>query len=142
MGAVLAVLVVATSLLAAPTNEPSDDVALVSRITFELDLSTFSRQRTILTRKYPRLDWSTDGCSAPVVGSEGRTFDFRIPCARHDFAYRNFTALGVLDDSLRARIDDQFRKDLYKSCERQLRTRRVRCVAWAELFVEVVRRVG
>jgi hypothetical protein len=142
MGAVLAVLVAATSLLAAPMNEPSDDVSLVSRITFDMDLTAFSRQRTILARKYPRLDWSTDGCSAPVVGSEGRTFNFRIPCARHDFAYRNFTRLGVLDESLRARIDDQFRKDLYRSCERQLRTRRVRCVAWAEFFVEVVRRVG
>ena len=142
MGAVVAVLVVATSLLAAPANDLSDDVANISRITFDLDLATFARQRSTLARKYPQLDWTTDGCSAPVVGSEGRTFDFRIPCARHDFAYRNFAALGVLDETLRARIDDQFRKDLYKSCERQLRTRRVRCVAWAEIFVEVVRRVG
>ena len=142
MGAVLAVLVVATSLLAAPSLDVADDVAFVSRITFETDLTAFARQRSMLARTYPHLDWSTDGCSAPIVGSEGRTFDFRIPCARHDFAYRNFTALGVLDETLRARIDDQFRRDLYRSCERQVRTRRVRCVAWAELFVEVVRRVG
>ena len=142
MGAVLAVLVAATSLLAAPSLDVSDDIAFVSRITFETDLTTFARQRSMLARTNPHLDWSTDGCSAPIVGSEGRTFDFRIPCARHDFAYRNFTALGVLDETLRARIDDQFRRDLYRSCERQVRTRRVRCVAWAELFVEVVRRVG
>ena len=142
MGAVLAVLVAAASILAAPLNNDSDTRALVARIAFDLDLNTFARQRSTLARSHPELDWTTDGCSAPVVGSEGRTFDFRIPCARHDFAYRNFTALGILDETLRARIDDQFRKDLYRSCERQLRTRRIRCVAWAELFVEVVRRVG
>lgn len=142
MGAVLAVLVAAASVLAAPSISESDQQSLVTRIAFDLDLNNFTRQRATLTRKHPELDWTTDGCSAPVVGSEGRTFDFRIPCARHDFAYRNFTTLGVLDEALRARIDDQFRKDLYRSCERQLRTRRIRCVAWAELFVEVVRRVG
>lgn len=142
MSAVLAVLVAATSFMAAPTVGDADTQALVSRIAFDLDLHMFARQRASLARSYPQLDWTTDGCSAPIVGSEGRTFDFRVPCARHDFSYRNFTALGVLDESLRARIDEQFRRDLYRSCERQLRTRRVRCVAWAELFVEVVRRVG
>lgn len=142
MGAVLAVLVAAASVLAAPPSVDSTSRELVSWIAFDLDLHAFSRQRPQLKRLHPDLDWTTDGCSAPIVGSEGRTFDFRIACARHDFSYRNFTALGVLDESLRSRIDDQFRRDLYRSCERQLRTRRVRCVAWAELFVEVVRRVG
>jgi hypothetical protein len=140
--AVTAVLVAAASFLAAPKVDDHDTQAIVSRIAFDLDLPTFARQRASLRRTYPQLDWTTDGCSAPLVGSEGRTFDFRIPCARHDFAYRNFTTLGVLDESLRARIDEQFRRDLYRSCERQLRTRRIRCVAWAELFVEVVRRLG
>lgn len=142
MRAVTAVLVAAASFLAAPQIGDHDTQAIVSRIAFDLDLPTFARQRASLRRMYPHLDWTTDGCSAPLVGSEGRTFDFRIPCARHDFAYRNFTTLGVLDESLRARIDEQFRRDLYRSCERQLRTRRIRCVAWAELFVEVVRRLG
>ncbi len=142
MGAVLAVLVAASSVLAAPSIDDTEKAVVITRIAFDLDLTTFARQRTTLSRAYPELDWSTDGCSAPLIGSEGRTFDFRIPCARHDFSYRNFTALGLLDEPLRARVDEQFRKDLYRSCERQLRTRRVRCVAWAELFVEVVRRVA
>ncbi len=142
MGAVLAVLVAVSSVLTAPSTTNDDSVAIVSYVAFDLDLAGFARQKPRLSRSHPQLDWSTDGCSAPIVGSEGRTFDFRTACARHDFSYRNFSALGVLDESLRARIDEQFRRDLYRSCERQLRTRRVRCVAWAELFVEVVRRVG
>ena len=142
MGAVLAVLVAVSSMLTAPSPTDERSVAIVSYVAFELDLAGFTRLKLRLARTHPHLDWSTDGCSAPVVGSEGRTFDFRSACARPDFSYRNFSALGLLDEALRARIDEQFRRDLYRSCERQLRTRRVRCVAWAELFVEVVRRVG
>lgn len=142
MGAVLAVLVAVSSMLTAPSPTDERSVAVVSYVAFELDLAGFTRLKPRLARTHLHLDWSTDGCSAPVVGSEGRTFDFRSACARHDFSYRNFSALGLLDEALRARIDEQFRRDLYRSCERQLRTRRVRCVAWAELFVEVVRRVG
>jgi len=142
MGAVLAVLVAVSSMLTAPSPTDERSVAVVSYVAFDLDLAGFTRLKPRLARTHPHLDWSTDGCSAPVVGSEGRTFDFRSACARHDFSYRNFSALGLLDETLRARIDEQFRRDLYRSCERQLRTRRVRCVAWAELFVEVVRRVG
>ncbi|MEY5040444.1 MAG: hypothetical protein RLZZ48_1213, partial [Actinomycetota bacterium] len=77
MGAVLAVLVAAASVLAAPSISESDQQSLVTRIAFDLDLNNFTRQRATLTRKHPELDWTTDGCSAPVVGSEGRTFDFR-----------------------------------------------------------------
>lgn len=142
MGAVLAVLVAVTSVLTAPSPTDEQSVAIVSYVAFELNLTEFARQKPRLSRMHPHLDWSTDGCSAPIVGSEGRTFDFRTACARHDFSYRNFSSLGLLDETLRARIDEQFRRDLYRSCERQLRTRRIRCVAWAELFVEVVRRVA
>ena len=38
-------------------------------------------------------DWITDGCSAPLVGSTGRSFNFRGPCRRHDFGYRNLQLL-------------------------------------------------
>ena len=40
-----------------------------------------------------RLDWSSDGCSAPVVHSTGRSFDFTNACRRHDFGYRNMSQL-------------------------------------------------
>ena len=30
----------------------------------------------------PRLDWSTDYCSAPLVGNTGWSFDFHGPCRR------------------------------------------------------------
>src|SRR5689334_11939917 len=38
------------------------------------------------------LDWSTDYCSDSP--DEPLGFDFRIPCWRHDFGYRNYKAVG------------------------------------------------
>lgn len=60
-----------------------------------------------------RLDWSTDGCSAPIVQSTGRSFDFYNACRRHDFGYRNMSRIKdsrVWNEALRLRIDGQFRK--------------------------------
>jgi hypothetical protein len=37
-------------------------------------------------------DWSTDYCSDSPDQPLG--FDFRLPCARHDFGYRNYDRLG------------------------------------------------
>ena len=99
MGIVLSMLVAVTSVL--PAQLPP--VALTStqlhpvlsnadavrHIQFDLDITTFKRQRFALRRQYPTLDWSNDGCSAPIVGSEGRSFNFRAACDRHDFGYRN-----------------------------------------------------
>src|SRR5437879_1240621 len=38
-------------------------------------------------------DWSTDFCSASP--DEPLGFDFRLPCARHDFGYRNYKVVGL-----------------------------------------------
>ena len=38
-------------------------------------------------------DWSTDYCSSSPDNPLG--FDFRLPCWRHDFGYRNYKAVGL-----------------------------------------------
>lgn len=91
----------------------------------------------------PRFDWSTDGCSAPVVGSRGVTFDFYDACLRHDFGYRNLKALGAFDDARKLRVDQQFLDDMRASCGRRShRVVRARCRDWALLFYLGVRRFG
>jgi len=41
-------------------------------------------------------DWSTDYCSFPPDSNYGPPgLDCHIPCARHDFGYRNFRVEGV-----------------------------------------------
>ena len=145
MGALLQVLVAVASMATAhlPLRfEPpsfATEIDAVNYVTFTLDLQTFVRQRSALRRHYPNLDWTTDGCSAPVVGSAGRSFNFRSACARHDFGYRNYKRLLLLDEHIREQIDRQFRLDIESSCATKARTLRIRCFAWSEIFFIAVR---
>ena len=152
MGIVLSMLVAVTSVLPAqlppvaltgtPPNSVMSIIDAVRHIEFDLDITSFARQRFSLRRQYPTLDWTTDGCSAPIVGSEGRSFNFRTACDRHDFGYRNFQALGLFNTSIRTLIDEQFHRDMNRACDSQRRTLKVRCIAWSEVFYTMVRAAG
>jgi hypothetical protein len=92
-----------------------------------------------------RLDWSSDGCSAPVVHSTGRSFDFTNACRRHDFGYRNMSQVKngrLWSEAMRLRIDKQFRKDARASCASKVRLTKTQCLAWAEMFFRTVRSFG
>lgn len=152
MGIVLSMLVAVTSVMPAQlppvaltVKQPNpllSNIDAVRHIEFDLDIVTFTRQRFALRRQYPNLDWSNDGCSAPIIGSEGRSFDFRTACDRHDFGYRNFKKLGIFDTLSRTLIDDQLHRDMNTSCNSQRRTLKVRCIAWSEIFYTMVRAAG
>ena len=111
------------------------------RLTFSVSLSQF-----IATADSPnkdqRLNWTTDGCSAPVVGSTGRSFDFTDACRRHDFAYRNFSVIDggkKWTSSLRDRVDRRFRSDMREHCSKRAVLDRGPCRFWAETFFRFVR---
>ena len=148
MGFLLNSLVAVTSLLTVhiphritpPVFETP--IEAVSYVVFDVDFSTFKRERFSLQRAYPFLDWTTDGCSAPVVGGEGRSFNFTHACIRHDFGYRNIKRLGQFNEVVRTKLDEQFRHDLESSCATQVRTRKIRCLMWAETFYVAVRATG
>ena len=79
----------------------------------------------------PRLDYTDDACSAPVVGSKGPFWNFTEACYRHDFGYRNAKRLGVFD-RYKARIDLVFARDMMDHCEsRRLAERQCRTMALA-----------
>jgi hypothetical protein len=89
-----------------------------------------------------RLNWTTDGCSAPIIGSSGRTFDFFNACRRHDFAYRNFARLDKgkwWTEELRARVDAVFKKDMAADCATRNVIDKKSCVGWMNIFYEAVR---
>lgn len=149
MGFGLGMLVVVTSILtingSALANSPRpipNDTATIDYVIFDLDLDTFIRQRSKLRRNYPQLNWTTDGCSAPVVGESGRSFNFRNACVRHDFGYRNYKAHDIFTAESRMRLDERFRQDLHTLCAPKVRTFKVRCAAWAEIFFAAVRTAG
>lgn len=96
----------------------------------------------------PRFNWSTDWCSAPLVGSTGRSFDFRAACRRHDFAYRNLKLLeqrhrsDEWNSSSRLRADRQFLADMRSHCSLRPWWESPTCHSWATTFYGVVRVTG
>lgn len=129
----------ASSLLTVP------DRSVIDRLVFEVPLERFRMERSRDKRRHRWLITATDGCSAPVVGSGGRSFNFRLACERHDLAYANYReldrlGLGVVwDSSLRALVDDQFQRDLQRSCTSRRHSERLRCDAWAVVYFHAVR---
>ncbi|MGA1426519.1 MAG: phospholipase A2, partial [Ilumatobacteraceae bacterium] len=112
---------------------------------FDTPLKRFRIERTRAKRMHRWLITSTDGCSAPIVGSSGRSFNFRLACERHDLAYANYSVLSRLslgvewNASLRAKVDDRFQRDLQDTCSKRRHSERLRCDAWAVLFFHAVR---
>ena len=104
------------------------------------DLEEFLAYRASPDRD-PRLDWSTDYCSAPLVGSSGASFDFTRACLRHDFGYRNYDRLGLFARR-KDYVDDRFLADMRDHCAERPEGERHRCLAWARVFYEAVHRLG
>ena len=122
------------------------DWAFVQRQLYEVSLRTFT---TISTRD-PWFDWSHDGCSAPLVGNSGLSFDFRSACNRHDFGYRNLKLLErrygsgttYWNGTNRRRVDQQFLADMKAHCRTRSFLLQPSCFGWAETFYVVVRALG
>ena len=136
-------LVVAAGLSVTPLPLPSAQ-SVAETLLFRTSLPVFVTSADSPAQDV-RLDWSTDGCSAPIVQSTGRSFDFYDACRRHDFGYRNMSRFKngrVWNETVRLRIDGQFRKDARASCTSKLRLTKVQCLAWAETYFRAVRSFG
>ena len=163
--AVSSFLTVIASLVTVAEPNQNRDLTYIESIAFNISLRDFDRSRFIWRRQQPWFDWTTDGCSVPIVGSEGRSFNFASACRRHDFGYRNLKlldrryncndlAVGNVCSTIswsygkfwnaeqRSKIDEQFQRDMFESCTSRARSRRVRCEAWAITFFQSVRAIG
>lgn len=85
----------------------------------------------------PRMDYSDDGCSAPVIGSEAFWFHFREACERHDFGYRNSKRLGLFD-TYKDRIDLLFADDMLAACAEEAWWQRRPCRWMAGVYFGAV----
>ena len=85
------------------------------------------------------LDWSTDYCSASPDQPLG--FDFRIPCWRHDFGYRNYKEVGLFPAN-KDRVDSAFYFDLLAKCARYSWVVRPSCDSLAWTYYEAVHLFG
>ena len=152
---VLVVLPVLATLLldeapavAAPGPARAEVTARTDQLIFITALDEFQRQRAA-AGPVDGLDWSSDGCSVPVLQEPQRSvpqgFDFRAACERHDFGYRNLKAQARFTEDVRRRIDDGFRADMDAVCAQQsgwLGFRAVYCRHIAEDYHFWVRSCG
>jgi hypothetical protein len=84
-------------------------------------------------------DWSTDYCSDSPDQPLG--FDFRIPCWRHDFGYRNYKAIGAFSAN-KSRLDDMLYFDLRAKCATYNVLVRSSCNGLAWTYYQAVRAFG
>jgi hypothetical protein len=86
-----------------------------------------------------RFNWSTDGCTGAPERPFG--YDFRLPCYRHDFGYRNYGAAGQFKQHKR-RLDLAFLADLRRVCDHQTPLRRPACDILAGVYYTAAVRFG
>lgn len=133
--------ITAVSSLTVPSPSQPNPLVLARHLVFEVSLDEFMLAADSPARD-SRLDWSSDGCSAPVLGDSGLSFNFRGPCRRHDFAYRNFSRLNgglIWTPSMRRRVDDVFLHDMRGTCSQRQWMVALRCLGWAETYYRSVR---
>ena len=85
------------------------------------------------------LDWSTDYCSASP--DEPLGFDFRLPCWRHDFGYRNYKHVGLFPAN-KDRVDGMFYFDLKNKCATYNAFVRPSCYSLAWTYYQAVHYFG
>jgi Prokaryotic phospholipase A2 len=84
-------------------------------------------------------DWSTDFCSTSPDRPLG--FDFRLPCWRHDFGYRNYKDVGQFSGN-KSRLDDSFYFDLRAKCATYSVWVRAACYSLAWTYYQAARNLG
>lgn len=84
-------------------------------------------------------DWSTDYCSSSPDNPLG--FPFKMPCARHDFGYRNYKAAGTFAAN-KARLDSALYADLKRVCTAYTGAKLTACNATAWTYYQAVDKLG
>ena len=84
-------------------------------------------------------DWSTDYCSSSPDNPFG--FPFQTSCARHDFGYRNYTALGTFSAN-KSRLDSAFYEDLKRVCAGYSGASNTACNSTAWTYYQAVKAFG
>lgn len=139
-----AVSVAGVIALAVPAQAVTTDQKLAALSSFSQTSAT--SQNTWLAARSNRsawsaygFDWSTDYCSYSPDNPLG--FPFELPCARHDFNYRNYKAVNRFDAN-KPRIDSAFYADMGRVCDRYSGATRTACTGVAWTYYQAVKTFG
>ncbi|UNI23813.1 hypothetical protein JDV02_009609 [Purpureocillium takamizusanense] len=110
--------------------------AVTDQLLFSLSLPQFTARRN---KKDPAtLDWSSDGCTSSPDNPFG--FPFLPGCHRHDFGYQNYRAQTRFTKDAKAKIDLNFKNDLYYQCQGV--SAKGACESLADVYYAAVRKFG
>ena len=134
--ALLTALAVASPAAAAVT--PQQKLSVLSSWT-QTSASSYNawnsaRQNRAAWAEY-NFDWSTDYCSSSPDNPLG--FNFTLSCARHDFGYRNYKAVGQFSAN-KSRLDSAFYEDLKRVCATYNAVVRPACTSLAWTYYQAV----
>ncbi|KYK58633.1 hypothetical protein DCS_05650 [Drechmeria coniospora] len=87
-------------------------VAATDTLLFSVPIGAFLEARK--ARDPSQCSWASDGCT--MAPDKPISFNFIPSCQRHDFGYRNCRDQKRFTSAMRKKIDDVFKKDLYKYC--------------------------
>jgi hypothetical protein len=155
----IAILSLASLALSAPSSRiprPSALGTATDSYVFSISIDQFISNRNAKVGP-AELDWDSDGCSS----SPDNPFGFDCPspfppsitiyilihryivldsCYRHDFGYRNFKKQARFTDANKARIDSNFKTDMFNQCRSE--TFQDVCEATATVYYEAVKAFG
>jgi hypothetical protein len=86
-----------------------------------------------------QFDWTTDYCSDSPDNPLG--YDFTLPCAHHDFGYRNYKAVDLFPGT-KDRRDTRFYDDLRRKCATYTSILQPPCYSLAWTYYEAVHLFG
>ncbi|GIJ75813.1 phospholipase A2 [Micromonospora phaseoli] len=134
--ALLTALAVASPATAAVT--PAQKLSVLSSWT-QTSASSYNAWNSARQNRAPwaeyNFDWSTDYCSSSPDNPLG--FKFSNSCARHDFGYRNYKAVGQFSAN-KSRLDSAFYEDLKRVCATYNSVVRPACTSLAWTYYQAV----
>jgi Prokaryotic phospholipase A2 len=145
------ILVSAVALMGTPagatTTTPTWQVQMndLDYIVNTVTYANFQTMHASPPAQYSFMDWSTDGCSAGIIG--GGPYNFTPACYVHDFAWRNLkritSAYGVpmWNERNKYVADERFYNDMKIRCEAINVFIRPTCDATALIYFKAVRTV-
>lgn len=134
----MAVVATATAAEAAPADKPQVLASWTQTSASSYNSWVAARSNQSAWSAYG-FDWSTDYCSSSPDNPFG--FPFSTSCARHDFGYRNYKALGTFSAN-KARVDSAFYEDLKRVCAGYSGASKTACNSTAWTYYQAVKAFG
>lgn len=136
--ALATVTATATTATAAPADKPQVLAGWTQTSASSYSAWTAARANQGAWAAY-QFDWSTDYCSTSPDNPFG--FPFSTSCARHDFGYRNYKAIGTFSAN-KERLDNAFHEDLKRVCNGYSGATKTTCNSTAWTYYQAVKALG